>query len=93
MLKKYSQLGSDAFKQLFEGMGDASLIFKDGHFISANQAAVDLLGYPDKAMLIKRLQLIYDPPSNQMPKSWALKQKLWLLGHWIWVLSVLNGFF
>ncbi len=64
MLKTSKQLDSDAFKQLFEGMGDASLIFKGGHFISANQAAVDLLNYPDKATLIKRLPAEISPPNQ-----------------------------
>jgi len=44
---------TESMKQLVEKMGDAHLILKKGVYIECNQAAVDLLGYPDKNSLLK----------------------------------------
>jgi len=51
-----------AFEQLYRNMGDASLIIRDGLFVSANQAAVKLLEYPNEAALINQSPDKISPP-------------------------------
>ena len=52
-LGKISKKQIDSMQQFIKNMGDAHLVFKDGVYIECNQAAVDLLGYPDKKTLFK----------------------------------------
>ena len=53
-LGQISKKQTDSMQQFIEKMGDAHLILKGGVYIECNQAAVDLLGYPDKKMLLKK---------------------------------------
>jgi len=43
---------TESVNQLIEQMGDAHLVLKDGIYIECNQAAADLLGYPDKQSVL-----------------------------------------
>ena len=51
-LGRVSQKQIDSMQQFIENMGDAHVILKDGIYTECNQAAVDLLGYPDKKTLL-----------------------------------------
>gem|GEM_PF-3183662 len=53
-LGQVSKKQSDSMQQFIEKMGDAHLILKGDIYIECNQAAVDLLGYPNKKMLLKK---------------------------------------
>jgi len=43
---------SDSIRQLLHKIGDASLLIQGGKYIDCNQAAADLLDYPDKQSLL-----------------------------------------
>jgi len=43
---------SDSIKKLLSRIGDASLLIKDNMYVDCNQAAVDILGYPNKQALL-----------------------------------------
>jgi len=51
----------DSMQQFIENMGDAHLVLKGGVYIECNQAAVDLLGYPDKKTLLNRSRRHFYP--------------------------------
>jgi len=44
---------TESMNQFIEKMGDAHLILKNGVYIECNQAAVDLLGYPNKESILQ----------------------------------------
>lgn len=48
--------------RLFDGISDASLLMKDGVYVACNQAAVDLLGYPNKESLLNLDRNKFYPP-------------------------------
>jgi len=43
---------SDSIKKLLSRIGDASLLIKDNMYVDCNQAAVNILGYPNKQALL-----------------------------------------
>ncbi len=50
------------YRQLFEQSADAFLVIKDGRFADCNQAAVDMLHYPDKAGVLGKQPAELSPP-------------------------------
>jgi len=52
-LGQVSKKQIDSMQQFIENMGDAHIALKEDVYIECNQAAVDLLGYPDKETLLK----------------------------------------
>jgi PAS domain S-box-containing protein len=59
---RVTQSQSESMRQLIENMGDAHLVLKDGVYVECNQAAVDLLGYPDKESLLNVERDRFYPP-------------------------------
>ncbi|MDB6150472.1 MAG: domain S-box protein [Chthoniobacter sp.] len=49
-----SQIGETKFRALFEHSADAHLLLDDGAILDCNEAAVRLLGHPDKQSLLSR---------------------------------------
>lgn len=62
-------------KSLFEKMGDACLIFENNAFVSANQAAVDLLEFPDQATLLNLPPASMSPPTQPDGQDSKVKSK------------------
>ncbi len=49
--QKFAEESEQRFRRLFESSPDPVWIIEDNHFMECNQAAVEMLGYPDKASL------------------------------------------
>lgn len=48
-----SRFESESLVQLIEKMADPHMVYKNGLYIACNQAAIDVLGYPDKETLLR----------------------------------------
>lgn len=60
------QKSEHRFRSLFDLSGDANLIIEDGAFVDCNQAAINMLGFDDKADFLKR-----PLPSDHSPERQA----------------------
>jgi len=52
-LEQSTKHQTESMNQFIEKMGDAHLVLKNGVYIECNQAAVDMLGYPNKQSLLQ----------------------------------------
>jgi len=68
-----SQEQERLFRLLFERSGDANLLIDDNHFVDCNQAAVAILGAPDKASVLGTHPSELSPPAQ--PDGLASKEK------------------
>ena len=54
----------EAFRHLFEDVGDPLLLIRDGRFIDCNTATLKLLGYADKTTFLNRTPAELSPPTQ-----------------------------
>lgn len=71
---KISKRQTDSMQQFIDNMGDAHLILQNDTYVECNQAAVDLLGYPDKKELLYKgrdnfYPLLQPDGSNSVEKA------------------------
>ena len=88
----------ESFRRIFEEAGNPVLLFKDGHLVDSNAAAIEFLAYPDKLALVGKTPLDIAPAyqangqsSAEMVREMALLTLRHGHQHFEWEMQRMDG--